>query len=699
MRLLLLISMLFTYGLSSGQGILEIKSNNIYRLTNYTTYALDSSVNSQNPFLNSTFRSEFNPEWIKTWPGNFWVRFEIKNTTLNPNYILTLDLWEQVTLYYMEGDSLIELRSGTETNIYERPELLHRLITFPVQIPSGTQKAFIVKLKSNFQLNRNYAYTYRFINKTEIQEARSARRGFMVNQVRVVLILGLAIGLIFYNAGLWVFNRKSTYLLLSIYLLVLVLHLANIHGIVTLYFFPALGGREMLAGIIGAHLITIMQATIIYSLFRFKRNQAEFWILGGLLLFYLFTLTYSIISSEPIWFYPRKIIDVLGFTTVLLLAIRRKQPGGKFVLIAMSMTMITGSLAEVLSTVMTFTILNTGLLYQAGVTIQMVLFTLGTANLMSRTEKAFEQSEEDKQRIIRQQNENLKELVNDRTQQLMETLNALRTKTSELELVNRELSEKNEEISNQAESITRANNEILILNASLEKLVNQRTRELENAVRELDTFLYQSSHNLRRPLTTLLGLTNLISMEAKSEGVDSLILRSRETIYGLDSMLKKLTMIKYCLDPHYMEQTVDVLSTMHAALDGTTRRFEKLILHAEVPEHEPFYITCTPELIRSIFECIFENAIQYKLGDAVEITVSYENIPGYMVIAITDNGTGIQEVYMDRVFEMFYRANETSSGNGLGLYIVHRGMLALDGYVQVNSTFGRGTKISLFFKL
>ncbi len=65
---------------------------------------------------------------------------------------------------------------------------------------------------------------------------------------------------------------------------------------------------------------------------------------------------------------------------------------------------------------------------------------------------------------------------------------------------------------------------------------------------------------------------------------------------------------------------------------------------------------------------------------------------------IADNGIGIKEEYLDKIFEMFYRADDrTGTGSGLGLYIVRETAARLQGSITVDSTFGEGSTFKLQF--
>ncbi|MGC4022415.1 MAG: ATP-binding protein [Cyclobacteriaceae bacterium] len=64
-------------------------------------------------------------------------------------------------------------------------------------------------------------------------------------------------------------------------------------------------------------------------------------------------------------------------------------------------------------------------------------------------------------------------------------------------------------------------------------------------------------------------------------------------------------------------------------------------------------------------------------------------------LRVADNGQGIDNNYLPRVYEMYFRANEKSTGNGLGLYIVKKMVEKLQGKIHIESEMGRGTTVTI----
>ena len=99
-------------------------------------------------------------------------------------------------------------------------------------------------------------------------------------------------------------------------------------------------------------------------------------------------------------------------------------------------------------------------------------------------------------------------------------------------------------------------------------------------------------------------------------------------------------------------------------------------------------------VVRLIFQNLIENSIHFTRTDP-EINIRVSENTGVLIIEIADNGEGILAEFQNRIFEMYFRANEKSKGNGLGLYIVKKAVEKLGGTISFVSRLDEGSTFTV----
>ena len=257
-----------------------------------------------------------------------------------------------------------------------------------------------------------------------------------------------------------------------------------------------------------------------------------------------------------------------------------------------------------------------------------------------------------------------------------------------------------DKLKKQKKELERVNGEINRINENLEELVAQRTKLLEDANKELDTFLYRASHDLRSPVCSIIGLCNIAMHMSNNESKD-LVQKVVFTTSIMDRLLKKLSIISEINQPTNFS-SITLLDLMEdvKALFAKTAAEQKIHLSVDCPADLVMY--SYPSLIEAILVNLIENAFFFgamKDPDNVKVAVSASIRNGKVEITVLDNGIGIDQAIKGRVFDMFFKGHEQSKGSGLGLYIVQKAIQALEGDIEVESVVGEYTKFVVFLPL
>lgn len=258
--------------------------------------------------------------------------------------------------------------------------------------------------------------------------------------------------------------------------------------------------------------------------------------------------------------------------------------------------------------------------------------------------------------------------------------------------LNLEINKKNQEIQQQRDLLEAQNAQIKEINVSLEKMIAVRTKAVSEAHMELDTFLYQSAHALRRPLLRVDGLVNLIEVETDEKSRSDLKAKLNTTLGDMDQLLHKL--IAVTESSHRSLQLVEIpMEEMLAEIVREHQNGARLKLEIEPGKT----IVSDAYLMSKLLSPVLENAFQ-SLDPAVKpgtITVSVVEDEAFNYITISDNGYGIADEQLPHVFEMFYRGTNRSGGHGLGLYLAQKVAEKLHGTIEIESTAHVGTKVSI----
>ncbi|QCK16940.1 sensor histidine kinase [Mangrovivirga cuniculi] len=238
----------------------------------------------------------------------------------------------------------------------------------------------------------------------------------------------------------------------------------------------------------------------------------------------------------------------------------------------------------------------------------------------------------------------------------------------------------------QKNELKSANNEVARINSQLEKLVSDKTQSLVKINNELDQFLYRSAHNLRRPLSSILGLHNIAKLTLEG---DSLVLfeKAAQTAFEMDELLQKLQMISHIHLPDSAE-LVDFEGSVDSILDSFEKEISENNIRIKKDIEPGMTYIISPILVSIILSNLIENSIRFcvyskKPDPQIIIKIREENKK--VKITIRDNGTGISKDVWDKIYDMFFVGFEYGKGNGLGLYITKKAVEVLNGEIAFTS--------------
>ncbi len=221
--------------------------------------------------------------------------------------------------------------------------------------------------------------------------------------------------------------------------------------------------------------------------------------------------------------------------------------------------------------------------------------------------------------------------------------------------------------------------------------------QLEDKIKEMNTFIYRISHDLKAPLASTFGLIGLIRNEIKDEqylGFIDLIEKSNKKMEAILMSFAEVVKIAQQTNAveiislkNFVEEIIFSLKNIPQA--------EGIKFTVKINPIDPgleIEFTGNREVPSSVLQNLIHNSINYRrnIPDSF-ISVNVAETKNSILINVSDNGIGIEKELQPKIFEMFYRATIASKGSGLGLYIVKSAVEKLGGTIQVKSKIGEGS--------
>jgi signal transduction histidine kinase len=214
---------------------------------------------------------------------------------------------------------------------------------------------------------------------------------------------------------------------------------------------------------------------------------------------------------------------------------------------------------------------------------------------------------------------------------------------------------------------------------------------------ELDRFVYSTSHDLRAPLTSVMGLINITERSKSPEDVAKYLEMMRDRVLSLDKFIKDITDYSRNNRLEIKREVVNLMTLAEEVWENLkfSPEAENINFHVDIPPD--LTIVSDRNRLQVIIGNLISNAVRYHDSRKREqyIRLRYQVSGRVFCIKVEDNGQGIDREFHSKIFDMFYRANEKSKGSGLGLYIVKEALMKLSGSIQLDSTPGLGTTITI----
>lgn len=232
------------------------------------------------------------------------------------------------------------------------------------------------------------------------------------------------------------------------------------------------------------------------------------------------------------------------------------------------------------------------------------------------------------------------------------------------------------------------------------RLQKEKNLAIENKNSELDNLIYRLSHDIRGPITSLLGLKGLVDLDISEPVAVKYFDLYHQQIQRLNSIVLELIRLHNVKGTELTYNLIDFESEVQQIIDGFRylHDFSRVDFILEIDKDLEFHSDRL--LIISILQNLIENGIKYTKTEGrncISFRVMKKPAGDCLLIQVSDQGLGIQKKFQQNVFDLFFRAtaNRKIEGTGLGLYIVKSAVEKLDGTVSLNSKKNEGSTFNI----
>lgn len=241
-----------------------------------------------------------------------------------------------------------------------------------------------------------------------------------------------------------------------------------------------------------------------------------------------------------------------------------------------------------------------------------------------------------------------------------------------------------------AGSLQKQRRELEQVHKNLEIRVEERTRALKSSNERLEQFAYAASHDLREPLRTISGFSDILSnkLESVDDDTKKYLNFMKEAAMRMSSLVEDL-LVYSRIGRSGKVENVDLNDLVSNILIDISKLIKETDANIECEDLPTLIIDKVA--VNHIFYNLISNAIKYRGDNDPVVKISVEESKGKWKFCVEDNGMGIDPKYHQQIFGLFTRLG-SRDGTGAGLAIAKKSAEALGGDLWVNSSEGGGSK-------
>jgi signal transduction histidine kinase len=640
---------------------------------------------------------------LLTTPYSYWIRFSVTNDNLTTGTMgiqIAQSMIDYVDFYQLNKDSIIKSNFSGDRRPFNNRLINHQYFSYPINIPYHATNTFYFHVQSGKQL----------ILPIYLGTLGQVFDNLLIKDITFGIYVGIIMVMLLYNLFVYITVKDKNYIYYVSYLAVVLISQASMEGYIFRFLLPS---HPELADI-GIYITT---ALIGIAAIEFSKNflsaQTEtpflnkisyvFWVLYSIQIILALTKHYNASYTLMLASAMTSAIYVMCMAITIVL---RGSRSARFFIGAWSVFIFCVIIYVLKDFGLLFpynNLTSSTLLIGSAFEAVMLSFALGDKINVFKAEKEKSQEEtlkalQENERIVREQNVVLEMKVSERTSELSESNRELNTTLYDLKQTQSQLVE--------SEKM-----------ASLGQLTAGIAHEINNPI----NFVTSNINPLKRDVEMLLDAMTMIEDVSASDApaaekqkqiqdykeeldFDYLVVEIKHLIKGIyegasrtAEIVKGLKIFSRLDEDDLKRANINegLQSTMVIANNLLNNKIKVIEEYGDLP-----LIECYAGKLNQVFLNIISNAIyavdkQFGAEQGGEIKISTSSNENDIFISISDNGIGMSEQTIKKVFEPFFTTKEVGEGTGLGMSIAYNTIKKHNGQINVNSEPGKGTEFIL----
>lgn len=628
--------------------------------------------------------------------GSVWFKIKITKRT-NKQFFLevaqpTLD---EVAFHDVaSGESVVQ---GDKFGFNERKYDFNHFV-FDLALDKNQTKVYFLKVNNSNQIQVPlYLSTYEKVDK--------------VNQQLIIILsvfFGLMLAMILYNSVIYIFVKDKSYLYYVLYITILMFTQLTPHGYTFQIFWPDSPVFTQYTMLIFPIAVGIAGILFFNSFLKTKMFVPKLiWLFRIFFVLYSICVLLVILGQFKIAYAFIDITAMLVAITMLVgasIILRKGNKTAIYFLLAWSI-FLTGIVFWVLKDTGVLPHNNlTNYTMLLGAALETILLSIGLANRINiyRAEKDLSRHNEvtalrENKRLISEQNIILEEKVRERTNELVKVNRELEDALQSVMETQRKLleSEKMASLGQLTAGIAHEiNNPINFVSSNIEPL----KRDLNDIENLLLLYASLNEKNLKEKLSEIEAFKEEIELKYLKKELKEIISNIEEGARRTSEIVKELK--TFSRDDRKLKVASNLNRGIETSLTLVQSKLEAIKVETDLrtlPE-----IQCYPGKLNQVFMNIIINAIdainlKYENGEGgtVQISSSYDKSISSIVIIFKDNGVGIPQDILNKIYDPFFTTKDVGKGTGLGLSIVYKTIETHKGQIVLNSKEKLGTTFKL----